>query len=149
MLWRTSYTTKALRGLDLPPISGISLGREAGHFPTDGVLLGAFGPLVTELGIWRRLLADAYPDLRVPTLLIQTVWPNRERRAQEQGTPPALQDLTFLVEDPLGSWREKIGDIRADQSFGAVVRQGNAGLLMVGLPTEEAWDEFRAEIERT
>lgn len=109
-------------------------------------MLGAFGPFASnEIGVWRRLLQEAFPERKVPTVLVRAAWTERERRTIATGTAPALHAWTLLANDPEGSWSAAVGPDRAERAYGAIVRNGSAELIMVGLPTEEAWDTFREE----
>ena len=147
MLWKPTYETRVLQSIPLVRLEGRTLDGQDGAAPIEGAMLGAFGPFATaELGIWRRLLAEAYPSRRVPTVLVRAVWTERERRTLATGTAPALHAWTLLANDDAGAWSSAIGPDRAERAFGAVVRGGVAELLMVGLPTEEAWDLFQEKL---
>ena len=144
MLWKPTYETRVLRDVALPRLVGRTLDGQDGAAPVEGAMLGAFGPFASaELGVWRRLLKEGFPALRVPTVLVRASWTDRERRTILLATPPDAHAWTLLANDPDGAWSAAVGPDRAERAFGAVVREGQAGLLMVGLPTEEAWDEFR------
>lgn len=141
MLWRPGYETRVLRGVALPPLWGVYPDGSEGSAPFEGAMLGAFGALAfAEIGVWRRLLEEAYPEKPVPTVLVRPVWTARERRVVADATPPSHHAQTLLADDPGGAWALAVGSERA---FGAVMRGGVATLLMTGLPTEEAWDLFR------
>ena len=149
MLWRPTYETRVLRGVALPRLAGRTLDGQSGAAPGEGATLGAFGPLAfAELGVWRRLLEEADPERPVPTVLVRAAWTERERRALDVATPPAQRPWTLLADDPTGAWAAAVEPDRAERAFGAVVRGGQAVLLMVGLPTEDAWDEFREEARK-
>ena len=148
MLWKPTYETRVLRGVTLHRLEGRTLDGQDGAAPVEGAMLGAFGPFATaELGVWRRLIEEAYPAKRVPTVLVRAVWSERERRTLAVATAPSLHPWTLLANDPSGAWSGAIGPDRAERAFGAVVRGGVAELVMVGLPTEDAWDEFRRVLE--
>ena len=142
MLWRPTYETRIRRGLALPRLEGLTLDGGETATPTSGSLLGAFDPRASaELGVWRRLLDEA--ELTAFTVFVRPAWTPRERRALALATAPGQHSRTLLVEDPSGSWASVIETDRPERAFAAVVRDGTAEPLMVGLPTEEAWDEFR------
>lgn len=144
MLWKTPYETRILRGVELPRLVGRTLDNQDGAAPVEGAMLGAFGPFAgAELGIWRKLLEEAFPARKVPTVLVRAAWTERERRTLATATPPGLHPWTLLANDPDGAWAAAVGPDRAERAFGSVVRSGTAELLMVGLPTEEAWDHFQ------
>lgn len=146
MLWKPTYETRILRDVALPRLVGRTLDTQDGAAPVSGAMLGAFGPFAAaELGIWRKLLEEAFPQRRVPTVLVRAEWTDRERRTLALATAPSLHPWTLLANDPGGAWAAAVSPDRAERAFGAVVRGGVASLLMVGLPTEEAWDLFRDE----
>lgn len=147
MLWKPTYETRVLRNVTLPRLEGRTLDGQDGAAPVEGVMLGAFGPFASaELGVWRRLLQEAAPDRRVPTVLVRAAWSERERRTLATATPPSQQPWSLLANDPEGAWSAAVGPDRAERAFAAVIRGSVAALLMVGLPTEDAWDEFQAEL---
>lgn len=144
MLWKPPHETRILRDVALPRLEGRTLDGQDGAAPVEGAMLGAFGPFaVAELGVWRRLLAEAFPKRRVPTVLLRPEWNERERRTILLGTAPDLHAWTLLANDPTGAWSALVGPDRPERAFGAVIQGGAARLLMVGLPTEDAWDLFR------
>ena len=144
MLWRPTYETRILRAASLPPLTGFTLDHQDGSTPVEGPVIGAFAPLASaELGIWRRLLQEAFPERSVPTVLIRPAWTERDRRTIADGTPPALHSITLLANDPGETWSNEIHPDRPERSFGLIMSAGIPKLLMVGLPTEDAWDEFR------
>ena len=148
MLWKATYETRVLRSVELHRIEGRTLDGQDGAAPVEGAMLGAFGPFATaELGVWRRLLEEAYPQRRVPTVLVRAAWTERERRTLAVSTAPSLHPWTLLANDPAGAWSAAVGPDRAERAFGAIVRGGVAELAMIGLPTEDAWDEFRRVLE--
>lgn len=149
MLWKPAYETRVLRSVPLPRLVGRTLDSQDGAGPVEGVMLGAFGPFASaELGVWRRLLNDAFPARPIPTVLVRALWSERERRTIATATPPKDQAWTLLANDPENAWSALVAPDRAERAFAAVVRDGMAELLMVGMPTEEAWDEFVAELTR-
>ena len=130
----------------MPPLRGFCLDRSEGSAPFEGAMLGAFGPLAfAEIGVWRRLLEEAYPERPVPTVLVRPAWTVRERRKVADATPPGHHAQMLLADDPDGAWSE----VDLGRAFGAVVRGGVAAVLMVGLPTEEAWDLFQEALEES
>lgn len=144
MLWKPTYETRVLHDVALPRLEGRTLDGQDGAAPVEGAMTGAFGPFAgAELGIWRRLVEEAFPARKVPTVLVRAEWTERERRTIATATAPSLHPWTLLANDPTGAWSAAIGPDRAERAFGAVVRGGTASLLMVGLPTEDAWDLFR------
>ena len=146
MLWRPTYETRIRRGLALPRLEGRTLDGSETATPTHGAFIGAFDPRAgAELGIWRRLLEEA--GVSALTVFVRTAWTPRESRALALATAPAQHPWTLLAEDPDGVWASVVESDRLERSFAAVVRAGVVDPLMVGLPTEEAWDEFREAAE--
>ena len=147
MLWRPTYETRVLHDVALPRLEGRTLDGQDGAAPVESIMLGAFGPFAgAEIGVWRRLIEETYPGRKVPSVLVRATWTERERRTLATSTAPSLHPWTLLANDPAGAWSTAIGPDRVERAFGAVVRSGTAGLLMVGLPTEEAWDLFQSTL---
>ncbi len=145
MLWRPTYETRIRRGFALPRLEGLTLDGGEAATPTTGALLGAFDPRAgAELGVWRRLLDEA--GLSAFTVFVRPAWTPRERRALALATAPAQHPWTLLVEDPGESWASVIETDRPERAFAAVLHEEVTEPLMVGLPTEEAWDEFKEAI---
>ncbi len=150
MLWKPTYETRILSNISLPRLVGLTLNSQDGAAPVEGAMLGAFGPFASaELGVWRRLLNEAHPQRAVPTVLVRTAWSERERRTIATATPPKEQPWTLLANDPENAWSKVVLPDRAERAFAAVVKDGVARILMVGLPTEEAWDQFLGELAVT
>jgi hypothetical protein len=149
MLWKPTYETRVLTDVAFPRLVGLTLDSQDGAAPVEGAMLGAFGPFASaELGVWRRLLNEAFPERAVPTVLVRTAWSERERRTIATATAPKEKAWTLLANDPQNAWSQLVAPDRAERAFAAVVRGGVAKLLMVGLPTEEAWDQFLAELNK-
>lgn len=137
MLWRESYRPRVFEGQALPDGVG------------DGILIGAFDLLAQrEIGIWLRLIAEAFPALRPDVLLISPTWSAKQRKVAAATFPPSLLGSLRFLEDPEEQWRAAIQPDRPERSFAAIVREGVADLLMVGVPTEEAWDDFRDRLSQ-
>lgn len=132
MVWRSAYTTRVTQEVPLP-----SVGQ-----PTD-ILVGAFDfAALKRMAIWRKLAqADAPQYQYLEAIFLSNPGP-ADQELLEAIVPPSLQPSTLLVGDPSGAWRDLIQAETKDECFAAAVRDGNAVILIKGLPTEEAWDAF-------
>jgi hypothetical protein len=146
MLWRGSYETEIRRGFSPPtPLGGQSLaGQPFDPVSNWALVAGCHDAAFREVELWRRLIADSFADLQNFAFgIVRPEWSPRQTQELAALIPPSQHRYTYAWTDPEETWRqETVGD-RQDRAF-ALVR-GN-GLLMVGPPTEEAWDEFEAAI---
>lgn len=106
------------------PLPGIFFG---------GVSVRAF----RELGLWQKLAASEALDYRLLLAI-----PPDELELIPQLFPPSQRSLILLGDS--ASWQKWRGDGEETKSFGVVVREGKAKFVVLGLPTEEVWDEFLA-----
>ncbi len=125
MLWRTSYSTETLVDQEI-------------DWENDGVFLFAPGPYIhAELGIWMKLLSEAYPDQD----LYRIIWRKSvESTVAEMFPRSEMKKMVFV---------ETFPEFGTDRLVSAVVQGSKALVLMVGPATEEAWDEFREAISRS
>ena len=137
MIWRESYQTAVAYDVSLPELP-------AGLAPD--VILGGFDfAAIRQMGVWERLLlADARDTKWVQMFFLEE--PGQDDASLlESIIPRSRIDQAHVVYGaPL--WREVIGPDNARQAFAAVMRQGQGRVVMKGLPTEEAWDAFLAEL---
>ncbi len=137
MLWRTSYQTEIYRDVRLA-------------VEETGVVLYAFHPLGhTELGIWMRLLEEAFPT--GPSVQVQWIIPAGAlwRRELPEIFPPSMWAKMSISATALESETPKIPPVDPQRVCAALVHPGGlAEFVMIGPPTEEAWDEFRLAVER-
>jgi len=128
-------------------VDAVTLDGSKLSLPDRGVFLGSFGALAhAELGIWRRLLAESQGDEFPVWTLHFGAWTSKARQNLAAATTPSLHPQTLLAPDS-PDWRALIEPDRPERAF-AFVKQGTiAPVLMVGAPTEEAWDLFRGTVE--
>lgn len=117
--------------MDLTDLDGASQ-------PLPGVFFGAVSVRAfRELALWQKLAASEALDYRLLLAI-----PTSELELIPQLFPPSQRSLILLGE-PIG-WQAWRGKSEETKSFGVVVREGMAKLVVLGLPTEEVWDEFLA-----
>jgi hypothetical protein len=142
LLWHDPVVTRVSENVPFPAAAGQTLSGKPWNFGGNGVLLGAFSLLAqSELGVWMRLLDDAKIPFSV--LLIAPDWAARRNDAILT-FPPSQRDRVILVTDVGNKWSTLINADSLDRAFAAFVEKGTAQPLMVGAPTEDAWDRFQA-----
>ncbi len=104
--------------------------------------IGAFElAALSEIGVWTKLLHSAGIPSHV-LIFANDPGPKIQRSLQTSFPPSRLQDI-ILVDDSGEQWRNFIQPDRPERAFAMHVRDGMAEPLMVGPPTEEAWDLFQ------
>ncbi len=94
-----------------------------------------------ELGVWRRLLDDAALGMTYWTVLFVDLSSDQVREL----VPRSRWESTVLSA-PSSVWSDVIQPDAPSCSFAMACSGGVADPLMVGLPTEEAWDAFRLAV---
>ncbi len=131
MIWRSGYATR--RMVDVP----VDLDKS-------GVFLVAFTPLAhTELGIWMRLLDDAFGPESYRICWITGGASKLERDVRAMFPPSVLKKTDFLASS-VSSWTEKFEVEDQKRVIALVCVDKLATLAMIGPPTEEAWDDFQS-----
>lgn len=140
-----AYRTRVVPEIRLPlepPFRTLDGPRDLPEFL---VLIGVFD--LRGLGegeLWRRLMASEFGDSApVFTALIASIAIGEA----ESAVPKSRHASTLLIDDPDGKWQSIAEPDRPERSFAAVVRGGLARPLMVGAPTEDAWDTFSRSYE--
>lgn len=119
-------------------------------FPSDLEFAAVIGGLSVASDVarqvWSRLVqSDFGADARYGEVVFRPFWTPEERLELEAITPPSRLFRTRLLEDPGGTWRSFIEPDSDSQAFALIAP---LGLLMVGPPTEEAWEEFANGLRR-
>lgn len=141
MLWRTPYQTPRAENVTLPGLSGRYVSGESWVALDDFVLVGAFDLRgLSEIGIWTRLLDEA--GIGVVVAFFDAEWSPQQRVVLEASIPYSQQGHTLMANDPRGEWLDLISPDKPERAFAAVVRGHAASVLMLGAPTEDAWDDF-------
>jgi hypothetical protein len=128
MIWRMSYTPEVRRGLNLPwPAEGV-----------DVLIAGSSKEALLELEIWSRLLASDAPGRDYRRLM----WiPASFERDLELILPRSELSRTEVVK-PLPEWTSLAEELKSGQGLAAVRTADGTVDIFIGLPNEEAWDEF-------
>ena len=136
MVWRVPYVPECRSGVELPAVALTDLDEAVQPLP--GIFFGAVSVRAfRELGLWQKLAASEALDYR----LLLAIPPN-EHALISQLFPPSQRSLILLSESAI--WQAWRGDSEETKTFGVIVRDGRAKFVVLGLPTEEVWDEFLA-----
>ncbi len=147
MVWRTPYETVALTQILVPFTPGTNLDGEEFSFSNEGLILGAFSLAdQRDLGVWSRLVDQEFPDLSYNTLFIRSEWSVRERSNLAVSVPISRRANTVAITDVESRWQTIL---KPNRAFAGIIRAGIMPLVMMGPPTEEAWDTFCACVGQT
>jgi hypothetical protein len=139
---RQSYITAMRREVALPAIRAVTIAGSTWAPSGPENYIGAFGlAALAEIGIWSKLLHSAGLPSRV-LMIDEEPKEGILMLLRTSFAPSRLQDV-LLVKDPQRVWRGLIQPDTPERAFAMHVREGKADPLMLGLPTEEAWDMFR------
>ena len=143
MLWRQAYQTKVLRDLDCPVTQTVSLDGSSIQ-PTVEVIIGGFGfDCLAEQTVWWKLFQSDFPgDPHVRRAFIVGSVLSSDIELAQSLMPPSEAKRSYFLEDPNQFWRELIEPDHPGRGFTAIIDQGKILLLMIGPPTEDAWEEF-------
>ena len=86
-------------------------------------------------------------DLKIYTLFLLTGVSQNTKEHLIAMTPRSLGDST-IFSDHSFEWESLIKPDRPERSFAGFVSQGFLDPLMIGVPTEEAWDRFQEHLSR-
>ena len=143
MLWRAKFDTWEPDSKPIPPTVAASLSGEVLELHDGDILIGGFDPRAqVELGIWSRLISQADAETHIRTLFLVDA---AHIPFVEAVTPKSLWSSTS-VGAANQEWESLILPDRPERSFACIVREGLFDPLMIGLPTEEAWDRFLARL---
>ena len=129
--------------MPFPATVGVTLLGIPWNLGGDGIVVGAFSLLAqAQLGVWMRLLDEA--GLPISVLLVAEELTDSLARDAELTFPPSQRSRVVLVKDTGRRWSQTVDVPSLDLAFAAVIVKGVAQPLMIGSPTEEAWDRFMA-----
>lgn len=132
MLWRRSYAPTVLRDVPLPGLidNPGAVAIVVVYRPEDFVILGN----------WRRLLAD----WNGPTIWAAADGPNGSVARALRGFLPRSAHASVHSEPLPQMWREISPEERI---VAAVWREGRAECVVIGPPTEEAFEAFQRALD--
>lgn len=144
MIWREPYATRIFEDLALPALGGESLAGEPYRFEWPHVLVAGFAPIsLIEQGVWIRLFGERFPGAPwLATGVIAAEWSGADRVRLAESVPPSRHPSTYMLQDPAGAWAQRLEPDQAKRAFAAFVAGSEVRLLMLGPPTEEAWERF-------
>ena len=146
MLWREAYNTWEGNPVPLPEIVVSNINGDIISIDNPCVILGGFDLRASaEIGVWLKLirsLATAPPSLTV--FLLDT---NSQHELEKLAAiTPKSQWATTGIAKVNADWLRIIQPDRPGRSFAAYHHTAILNPLMVGLPTEEAWDRFQSRL---
>lgn len=111
--------------------------------PSPSVLVGCFHPLalVGETEIWRKLIRSYDPALQVKTYLVGQ-WSLSEL---EGSLAPSVR--AQLEVKPDNGWSQLIKPDKPDRTFALVSQDLIANVVVIGTPTEDAWELFESYLD--
>jgi hypothetical protein len=145
VIGREPYRPRVAFDVDLPALQATRL--DGGNHGCQAfVLVGTFDPLgYRELEIWRRLLEQEFGAHEAAVqAFFRRGWTPKDVALIESLVPASRHGRTLVATDEADAWRTIVTPDRAERSFAAAIQAGQATVLMVGPPTEEAWDLFRS-----
>jgi hypothetical protein len=145
MLWKQPYETKILRDLVCPVASIISLnGNPIVH--SRQVWIAGFGfSATTDQGVWSRLFQSDFPqdDAIYKVFILDRKIEHGDFDIASSLYPPSQRAQCQLVEDNNNAWFNLVNPDSSERGFAAILEDdGRIPLLMIGPPTEDAWEEF-------
>lgn len=139
MLWREGYAPKFRPDAVAPVLTGTTLAGEADSWTGPTIAVTSLGALAT-VGLWTRLFRSEALPFRVAGI-------GPSARELRDFFPPSDRSWVVIPVDP-EEWRAFLPESAAETTV-AVVRCGLPGFLLVGPPTEDAWERFVNEIRVT
>jgi hypothetical protein len=145
VLWREPYQTRISGNHLIPELDDIDSIRGGRNVSSTAVWIGGFGfNAISDQGVWWRLFQEAFPgDPCVFRAFILPKWTTKKRMEAISVVPPSEHVSSLLISDPDYHWEKLVDPDKPERGFTAIVLPGTVDLLMVGPPTEEAWDQFR------
>lgn len=143
MLWRESYATRILRDVECPVTQLVSLDGNL-HLPESCVWVGGFGfQALADQGVWWRLFQSDFPsDPQVLKVFVVDRASGAEISTADSLVPGSESSRCLLAEDPNEFWQNLVHPDTESRGFAALIRGSQIPLLMIGPPTEDAWEEF-------
>ena len=137
MLWRQSYTTRILRDLPCPD--------EAPQGPE--VWIGGFDfAAIADQGVWWKLFQSDFPgDLRIKRIFFVDEITSEGEQLAKSLVPRSEAEQVRLVVDTKHHWRDLVLPDNAERGFAIMFDNGAIPIVMIGPPTEDAWEEFSRE----
>ncbi len=140
MVWRAAYQTSVAYDLAVPEIS-----LPFGELPSFNILLGGFDfECLSEIAVWQRLIAADEPEIQCSVIIFGESWSAADKDLLRVSVPKSMWRYTLLALDEDRAWRKAIEPQYVGQAFAAALTGRTMKIAMKGLPTEEAWDEFRS-----
>jgi hypothetical protein len=143
MLWKESYRTKIIRDLKCPESQIVTLAGVP-YESSIQVWIAGFGfECLTEQSVWWRLFeSDFAGDQRVRKMFILDLVNKQVMNEVQALVAPSEFSRISFIEDQRQVWTELIKPDTQHRGFAAIFENGQLPLVMIGPPTEDAWEEF-------
>jgi len=142
MLWRESYATRVLEEPRIPALVGLNLSGETWDDDARIALAANFSLReMQQRDVWLRLFQA---ELEIPYALgvVQTSWLDKELEQLRAAVPRSRWPEVFAFTDSESAWKSLIEPDSPARVFALLVEQGQTDFVMIGPPTEEAWERF-------
>ena len=145
MVWRQPYETRILRHAACPATPVMNLEGEAQQLPE--VCIASFGfSAINDQNLWWKLFQSDFPnDPKVRRVFIFDTVAVEDIKMASSFIPPSESYRCFVIEDPYRVWADLVQPEKEHHAFAAIIENGIIPLMMVGPPTEDAWEEFSRE----
>ena len=117
--------------------------------PPTCVILGGFDLRAqAEIGTWRKLIEGLEGETTLLTIYLIDVVKPADLDSLRAMTPKSRW-VSTLISSTNEVWRDMIQPDCPQRSFAGRLQNGVIHPLMIGPPTEDAWDDFSEAINRT
>ena len=144
MLWRQSYKTRIDQDFVCPVVESVSIAPTDYSADDRQVWIGGFAfNGLNEQAVWSRLFQSDFPrGQRVHKVFIFESIGNTEIQEIHSLVAPSEAKKCLLIIDPKRGWESLVRPDHPGRGFAAIKEGEKISLLMVGPPTEDAWEEF-------
>lgn len=111
------------------------------------VCIASFGfAAIGDQNLWWKLFQSDFPDdSRIRRFFIFEAAEVEDVNMVQSLVPPSESDRCFVIEDPSCVWANLVKPDKEHHAFAAIIENGMIPLMMIGPPTEDAWEEFSRE----
>ncbi len=142
MLWRESYSTRVLESPRIPALIGSNLNGDSWDSNARIALAANFSLReMQQRDVWLRLFQA---ELEIPRALgvVLSEWSEKDLEQLRSATPRSRWPEVFAFTDSECAWKNLIEPDSPARVFALLVEQGQTNFVMIGPPTEEAWERF-------
>ncbi len=140
MLWRQSYTTRIEERRDIPPLDIHLLNGTRGTAAPFVVAVRSLRAM-PALDLWRRLFRERYPTMPAMFAVVGAT----DLADLEALVPPSRSGEYGVIRSP--EWIELFDG--ADEQHPMAIVAGHPSLVLIGPPTEDAWEACWPRLDTT